>query len=620
MLEALIIILPFLSFLSIGFLYVVGLKYKKIDDVKLGYLASIVPIITFFITLKLFFKMDEAYIVNLFNWIKLAHFEIKVGLYIDNLSIFMSLFVTFIGSLIHLYSIYYMRGEEGFGKFFAYLNLFMTSMLILVLASNPVFMFVGWEGVGVSSYLLVSFYYSNKDNAKAGNKAFIVNRVGDFGFLIAIATLLWSVNFSAFDYVTLKESSHLISPANLAIITFFFFWGATAKSAQIPLYVWLPDAMAGPTPVSALIHAATMVTAGIYLISRFSFLYVEVENIGEIIAYIGIFSALISALIATRQSDIKKILAYSTMSQLGYMFVAVGVGSYTAGLFHVFTHAFFKALLFLGAGAIILALHHEQNIFKMGGLKDKLKPIFIPMLIASLAISGIFPFAGFFSKDEILFTTFASGHYDIWLMGLFIAFLTSFYMFRMMFIVFFNKASTTHIIATPLVIKIVLFILAIGSIVAGFIGIPEAIGGNNLIHHYLAPSLSEKIHHSVANSTIYLLMLLNTLVALLGIFVAYKKYYNFEGEKRSFIAKVFVNKFYIDEIYEFIFIKSLNRVSNFIERVINNFIIDKLVEAIILIYAKGSSLFIKTQVGQIRVYLFYMVLGISMVFLYFLKV
>ncbi len=614
MVEALIVILPFFSFLVIGFLYLIGLKYRQIDEIKLGYLASIAPIISFFLSLKLFLELDEAYIINLFSWIKFSNFEVKVGFYIDNLSIFMTLFITFIGSLIHLYSIYYMRGEAGFGKFFAYLNLFMSSMLILVLSSNPIFMFVGWEGVGLSSYLLISFYYSQKENAKAGNKAFIVNRIGDFGFLIAIALLFSSVNFSSFDYVDLKANSHLISPLNLTIITLLLFWGASAKSAQLPLFVWLPDAMAGPTPVSALIHAATMVTAGIYLIARFSFLYEQVPNIGLMIAYIGIFTSLFAALIATRQSDIKKILAYSTISQLGYMFVAVGIGSYTAGLFHVFTHAFFKALLFLGAGAIILALHHEQNIFKMGGLRDKLKPIFIPMLIATLAISGIFPFAGFFSKDEILFSVFVAKHYDIWLLGLFVAFLTSFYMFRMIFVVFFNKETSLKVHTVPTIMKVVLYILAIGSIIAGFIGIPEVLGGSNLIHHYLSSSLSEITHHEVDLKTVILLMLINTLVALLGIYIAYKKYYNFVGEKHKF--NLFSNKFYVDEIYEAIFTKPLHKSAIFIERVINNFIIEQIVNFMILIYASSSRVFLLTQTGQIRVYLFYMLFGISSIFLF----
>ncbi len=617
MLATLIPALPFLSFMFIGFLYLFNLKSKKISDLQFGYLASIAPIISFFITLKLFFELEKPELIHLFNWIKVEDFYIKVGFYIDNLTLFMMLFITFIGSLIHIYSIYYMRGEEGFGKFFAYLNLFMSSMLILVLASNPIFMFVGWEGVGVSSYLLISFYYNKKENAIAGNKAFIVNRIGDFGFLIAIALLFNATNWSGFDYIYLKASVDNISENTLILIAFFLFWGASAKSAQFPLFVWLPDAMAGPTPVSALIHAATMVTAGIYLIARFSFIYVEVEVVGQVIAYIGIFTALISALIATRANDIKKILAYSTISQLGYMFVAVGLGSYTAGLFHVFTHAFFKALLFLGAGAIIYALHHEQNIFNMGGLKDKLKPIFIPMLIATLAISGIFPLAGFFSKDEILFVAFSSGHYDIWLMGVFIAFLTAFYMFRMIFLVFFNKENKTHkILEVPIVMKFVLYILAIGSILAGFIGIPYALGGSNLIHHYLSDSIYELTHHSVENYIIYLLMLINTIVALLGIFIAYKKYYNFNEEKTSALNTLFLNKFYIDEIYDYLFVKSLNKLSNLTEIFINQILINKIVGSIILIYATTSSIFIRTQTGKIRMYAFYLVLGISSMFLY----
>lgn len=461
---------------------------------------------------------------ELFTWVNIGNLNIAMGfLGGDNLAIFMSMFVTFIGWLIHIYAIGYMTGDKGFGKFFAYFNLFLASMLILVLADNPVILFIGWEGVGLCSYLLIAFYYTDKENVIAGNKAFIANRVGDFGFLLGIVTLFFALGEVDLSFTSLEANIANASPGLLALSGFLLFVGAMGKSAQIPLYVWLPDAMAGPTPISALIHAATMVTAGVYMVARFSFLYIGIEEIGTFIAYIGAFSALLAAVIATRQQDVKKILAYSTMSQLGYMFIAVGLGFYSSGLFHVLTHAFFKAMLFMGAGGMIIALHHEQNIFKMAQHRVQL-PIIggATFLIGVIAISGIPPFSGFFSKDAILAAAFQEGQYLIWLIGMFTAFLTAFYMFRMYFILFVapNKHTTSYVY-TSKTITIPLLILAVGAVGAGFLNLPTVLGGEHLVDTWLAQTNSVQLHMS--HATEYILMVVSVVVAAAGIFVAYKK-------------------------------------------------------------------------------------------------
>ena len=437
-----IVLAPLLGSVVLGLLYLYSIKISKINNKYFTIIAVSTPFISLAIGLAFFFQMlgnDQALFYKAYRWLAVDGYEIDMGFMADHLSIFMVLFVCFVGGLIHVYASGYMKDDEGYGKFFFYFNLFLASMLLLVLADSPIIMFIGWEGVGVCSYLLISFYYEDGANVDAGNKAFLANRVGDLGFTIALITLFYYAGSNGFDYVNLAANIESLSPSMLTFIGVALFVGAMGKSAQIPLYVWLPDAMAGPTPVSALIHAATMVTAGVYMVARFNFLYDLIPDVGVFIAYIGASSALFAAIIATKQTDIKKILAYSTMSQLGYMFIAVGLGGYSIGIFHVFTHAFFKALLFMGAGAVIIALHHEQNIFKMGGMKNKTPLVFITMLIATLAITGVPPFAGFFSKDEILFSAFSSGHYVLWAIGVFTAILTAYYMFRLIFVVFFGK-------------------------------------------------------------------------------------------------------------------------------------------------------------------------------------
>ena len=613
-----IILAPLLGSILNGGLYFYHIKKRPIPELLFSLIGTITPLISFIITLILFLQMYSEQIIfkqHIFTWLNVDKLNIEMALLGDNLSIFMSMFVTFVGWLIHIYAIGYMRGDEGFGKFFAYFNLFLASMLILVLADNPIILFIGWEGVGVCSYLLIKFYYGNKENVIAANKAFIANRVGDFGFLLGVVTLFFALGGVDLSFNTIQENIVNIPNSLLIVIGFLLFVGAMGKSAQIPLYVWLPDAMAGPTPISALIHAATMVTAGVYMVARFHFLYSGIEEIGLFIAYIGAFSALLAAIIATRQTDIKKILAYSTMSQLGYMFIAVGLGFYSTGLFHVFTHAFFKAMLFMGAGGIIIALHHEQNIFKIGQHRANLPIIGTTFLIGVIAISGIPPFSGFFSKDAILAAAFQEGQYLIWAIAMFTAFLTAYYMFRMYFIVF--VAPNHHhqeYVYTSKTITIPLLILAIGAIGAGFLNLPTIFGGHHLVDTWLGSLNSKHIH--MDHLTEYVLMALSIIVAATGIMAAYSKYARFDlskpEEEIGFIGK----KFYVDEIYDSIFVQPTKALSTFIDKIVD----DKIIDAFIM---NSSTAFINIgkkvamiQNANVRFYAVFMLLGMTAVFIY----
>ncbi|WP_321470007.1 NADH-quinone oxidoreductase subunit L [Halarcobacter sp.] len=613
-----IILAPLIgAILNTGF-YFYHIKRKPIPELVFSLIGTITPLIAFLITLSLFLNMvdsDITYRQELFTWINIDTLNISMAFLGDKLAIFMSMFVTFVGWLIHIYAIGYMTKDEGFGKFFAYFNLFLASMLILVLADNPVILFIGWEGVGLCSYLLIAFYYSDTENVLAGNKAFIANRVGDFGFILGIVTLFFALGGVNLSFGSLEANISNASTELLVLSGFLLFVGAMGKSAQIPLYVWLPDAMAGPTPISALIHAATMVTAGVYMVARFHFLYSGIEEIGTFIAYIGAFSALFAAIIATKQQDVKKILAYSTMSQLGYMFIAVGLGFYSSGLFHVLTHAFFKAMLFMGAGGMIIALHHEQNIFKMAQHRVQLPIIGITFLIGVIAISGIPPFSGFFSKDAILAAAFQEGQYGIWAIGMFTAFLTAFYMFRMYFILFVapNK-HTKHYVYTSKTITLPLLILAIGAVGAGFLNLPAALGGEHMVDTWLAQTNSIEVHMS--HTTEYILMVVSVLVAASGIFVAYKKYANFDVYKPESEEGLIANKFYVDEIYDAVFVKTAKVISTFIDKVLDMSIIDALI-------MNGCNQFInfgkkvaELQNANVRFYAVFMLVGMSCVFIY----
>ena len=509
----------------------------------------------------------------------IADFNVSLGFLLDPLSAVMILFVTFVGTLIHIYSIGYMAHEEGFQRFFTYLNLFMGAMLTLVLGNNYLVTFVGWEGVGLCSYLLIGFYFKEEFPPFAGRKAFIVNRVGDFGFvlgLLALVTYFGTLNYTElFPRVIENEElahSAFLGPVTLmGFITFCLFVGATGKSAQIPLFVWLPDAMAGPTPVSALIHAATMVTAGVYMVARSNALFQLAEGTSMLVAVIGCATAILAATIGLAQTDIKKVLAYSTVSQLGYMFLACGVGAYIAAIFHVFTHAFFKALLFLGSGSVIHAMGGEQDMRYMGGLRKYLPVTYKTFLVGTIAIAGIPPLAGFFSKDEILAATFLEHQYVLWAIGLFTAGLTAMYMFRAVYLTFFGEFRGTaeqkaHLHESPAVMTMPLVILAVGAVVAGLIGIPKGMTFNvadiNLFHHFLEPVIAVLPHageHGHLSLPIeWTLIVVSVAVAVTGIFLARRFYGGTVGlgigeewaRKYPGIHRVLVGKYFVDELYD----------------------------------------------------------------------
>ncbi|ARR03095.1 NADH:quinone oxidoreductase I, membrane subunit L [Campylobacter vicugnae] len=596
MLVNIVILAPIIGSLFLGILYLArtGLGLSQGFFAFLGMIGPVVS----FIAMAVLFTQSYGSSINLelFSWLDIAGFSINVGFYLDSLSLVMALFVAFLGMLIHLYSIGYMDGDEGFGKFFCYMNLFLASMLILVLANNPILMFVGWEGVGVCSYLLIAFYFSDKDNVKAGNKAFILNRIGDFGFLIGLIALYLASSGVKFDYIGLNEIT--LSPNVAIFIAFCFIAGALAKSAQIPLYTWLPDAMAGPTPISALIHAATMVTAGVYMVVRFDFLFAGLSLPVEVLAGIGAAGALFAGIIATKATDIKKILAYSTMSQLGYMFAALSYSS-GAAMYHLFTHGFFKALLFLSAGAIIIALHHEQNIFKMGNLKSN-KALYYPMLFGMLAISGIFPFAGFFSKDAIILGALLSGHYVIFSILLFTAGLTAYYCFRLFFLVFYSQNQAPHQHKVPFTMLSVNYLLCLFALGGGFMAIFLD------IDH---PTLMVEIIAGVASMA----------VSGIGIFIAYKKFYNYKNCEESMgkFESIVANRFYIDEIYELIFVKSLKRISHFMREIIDDRILYPLVEFSALMFRGFGQLYAKyTQNGLASSYAFYMLFFVCVIIIF----
>lgn len=546
---------------------------KRVGKTISGTIGTLAVLVSFAITLSFFLQItttNEAVKVSLFDWIAISNFKVDFGFLLDQLSILWLLFVTGIGSLIHLYSISYMHDDENMHKFFGYLNLFVFFMMTLVMGSNLLIMFIGWEGVGLCSYLLIGFWYKNQEYNDAAKKAFIMNRIGDLGLLLGI--FIVGLLFNTIDFAELKsivaqggfeQNITLIGIAALAL-----FIGASGKSAQIPLYTWLPDAMAGPTPVSALIHAATMVTAGIFMITRLHFVFDLAPVVQNAIAIIGAITALVAATIALVQTDIKKVLAYSTVSQLGLMFLALGLGAYEIAVFHVITHAFFKACLFLGSGSVIHALH-EQDMRKMGGLRKAMPITFITMLISSLAISGIFPLAGFWSKDEILMTAFHESP-ALWVIGSLASIFTAFYMFRLMFLTFFNdfrgtETQKSHLHESPALITIPLIVLAILAAIGGLISLP----GNSWLNHYLMPFFANQDHAAhILGPTEYMLMAIATVGALLGIGVAYSKYYKknqVPGDDTTFdgLSKVLYNKYYVDEFYTTVFVKPINALSNF---------------------------------------------------------
>ncbi|PRZ26102.1 NADH-quinone oxidoreductase subunit L [Flavobacterium granuli] len=618
-LALLLLLAPFLGFLFNIFFG------KNIGKTASGIIGTGTVVLSFALSIFFFLQINQSHqaiSIQLFDWIQISNFKVDFGFLLDQLSILWLLFVTGIGSLIHLYSISYMHDDENMHKFFAYLNLFIFFMIALVIGSNLVVLFIGWEGVGLCSYLLIGFWHKNQDFNDAAKKAFIMNRIGDLGLLIGMF-ILGSL-FSTLDYATLKTAIAGATDLNIYWISaaaFALFIGACGKSAQIPLYTWLPDAMAGPTPVSALIHAATMVTAGIFMITRLNFLFDLAPDVQNIIAIVGSITALVAATIALVQTDIKKVLAYSTVSQLGLMFLALGLGAYEVAVFHVITHAFFKACLFLGSGSVIHALHGEQDMRNMGGLKKVMGITFITFLISSLAISGIPPFSGFFSKDEILLVAFEHNKV-LWFIASLASLMTAFYMFRLLYLTFFKEFRGTaeqksHLHESPSLITFPLIVLAILATIGGLISLPT----NSWLNAYLAPLFTKtatEAHHF--GTTEYALMAVAVIGGIVGIAIAYAKYIKqnqlpAEDAAISGFAKVLYNKYYVDEIYDYLFVKSTNSLSRFfrdqVETTLSSLVfgLGKVTNEIAF---QGK----KLQSGSIGFYLFAFVLGLCAIVTY----
>ncbi|HEY3571067.1 MAG TPA: NADH-quinone oxidoreductase subunit L [Thermoanaerobaculia bacterium] len=580
------------------------------------------------------FPNGAAYEQTLYMWTA-GDLNIPVAFLLDHLSAVMLFIVTFVGFLIHVYSVGYMGHEEGYRRYFSYLNLFMSAMLMLVLGNNYLVMFVGWEGVGLCSYLLIGFYYDQAFPPYAGKKAFIVNRIGDFAFLVGMFTL-----FAHFGSLTYHDvfpkivanpglaTAHYTGGFSIAsFVALCFFVGAMGKSAQIPLYVWLPDAMAGPTPVSALIHAATMVTAGVYMVVRSNVIYQLAPGVSLFVAIIGALTAIFAASIGIAQTDIKKVLAYSTVSQLGYMFLAAGLGAYSAALFHVMTHAFFKALLFLGSGSVIHAMSGDQDMDHMGGLKKHLPQTCITYWIGALAIAGIFPFAGFFSKDEILHAAAERGQWVLYAIGLITAGMTAFYMFRSVFLTFHGEFRGTHeqehhLHESPAWMTIPLWILAAGAVVSGFVGAPW----NNRFERFLEPVIQkvqvpgmEVAEHHVS---VLALSLVALAVAALGIYVAWANYGGDKGLARGqhwaarlpVLHRLLLNKWYVDEVYDVLVVRPLAAVSRFFWKVVDTFVIDGAINAGAFLTELTGDVGRFSTTGNVRNYALYFFLGVILLF------
>lgn len=632
----LILLIPLLPF--IGFL-INGLGRKYLSKTVSGVIGSGTVFISFILSLMVFFRLDELTgrqigvnvriitdpVLHYFDFINVASLKVPFSFQIDQLSTVFLLIITGVGFLIHVYSTAYMHQEkrEHFARYFSFLNLFIFSMLLLVMGANYVIMFIGWEGVGLCSYLLIGYWFKNIDYTKAAKKAFVMNRIGDAGFLLAIFWIVSKVHSTNFSDVFAYTPN--FSTGDLIGITLLLFLGATGKSAQIPLYTWLPDAMAGPTPVSALIHAATMVTAGIYMIARSNILYSAAPLTMKIVAIIGAATALFAATIAIKQNDIKKVLAYSTVSQLGYMFLALGSGAYAAAVFHVMTHAFFKALLFLGSGSVIHAMSGQQDIRFMGGLKKKLPITYWTFLIGCLAIAGIVPFSGFFSKDSILLAAFEHNKI-LWVIGLITAALTAFYMFRLLFITFFGSFRGTeeqrqHVHESPAAMTVPLIVLAILSVIGGFIGVPEALmhGGEKLAL-YLAPVVPTA-ENTVGHSQELLLMGLTTLVAVAAISIAWLRYRTYKEEHPKAFGKLLENKWYVDELYDAIIVKPINKLGAFANSVLEKSGIDALVNGVGRLVNYSSRQLRWMQSGQVGSYVLLMVISMVIFFVleFFLK-
>jgi NADH-quinone oxidoreductase subunit L len=663
---ALIPLFPFLGFV------VNATMGRRLPKSISGGLASLVMLASFVVSvisvMKLVALAPEARAAQLpeviYTWIASGDLKVDVGFRLDQLSAVMILVVTGIGSLIHIYSTAYMHDEvdSEFARYFSYLNLFAAFMLVLVLGSSFPVLFVGWEGVGLCSYLLIGFWYRKKSANDAGKKAFIVNRIGDYAFLLGMFAI-----FAQFHTLDFREVASAVAAMPketgfgiLSVATLLLFIGATGKSAQIPLYTWLPDAMEGPTPVSALIHAATMVTAGVYMIGRNAVLFSHAPATMLTVAIIGALTALMAGTIGLVQNDIKRVLAYSTVSQLGYMFLAMGMGAFGAGIFHLYTHAFFKALLFLGSGAVIHALHGEQDIRNMGGLRKELPVTYWTFLIGAIAIAGIPPLAGFFSKDEILFETWMAGHWILWTIGAITALLTAIYMFRLVFLTFWGERSHqpasagshghdagshrrdsgSHLHDAPPAMAVALIVLAIGSVAAGWIGWPHALGGNNAFHAWLQPAFAAPARagaeaaeatgeaegaEAAAASAELTLIGVSTAIAVLGILIAWRIWV-----KRRIIAdrfaatypglyRLLLNKYFVDELYDAAVVQPIKVAST--EGLWRNFdvkLVDGAVNGVAAIVSASASTLRRLQTGSVRTYAGSLFVGVVVILGYYL--
>ena len=614
----LIPLLPLLGFI------IVGVLNKRLNVAMSGGIASAAVLFSFIISAIIFGEVArEGSIperVVLYDWISSGNLSISFSFLIDRLSVIMLMVVTGVGTLIHLYSIGYMSHEQDHPRFFSYLNLFIFFMLLLVLGSNYIVMFVGWEGVGLCSYLLIGFWFKNIDYSNAAKKAFIMNRIGDLGLLLGVFLIYMTFGSVNFNEVFISAANLPQNNAAVTAICLLLFVGAMGKSAQIPLYTWLPDAMAGPTPVSALIHAATMVTAGIYMIVRSNVLYALSPDASSIVAFVGITTAFFAATIGLKQNDIKKVLAYSTVSQLGYMFVALGVGAYQTALFHVITHAFFKALLFLGAGSVIHAMSGEQDVRRMGALKKVLPITHLTFLIGTLAIVGLPPFAGFFSKDEILAKVWMYSPIMFVILAI-TSVLTAVYMFRLYWLTFYgefrgSEHQKNHLHESPVTMTLPLIVLAVLSAVGGFIGMPELFHAPHFLNEFLSPVIFKSSHEEASHTFEILLMSVSVILLAIIMYATYSYYVTKkvkpeeDSEELDSFAKLLTNKYYVDEIYAAIITKPLDKLAAFVYKYIDQGLIDKTVNNTGTALNGISGQLRKLQNGNIGAYIFAMVIGI----------
>ena len=622
-----LLVAPLVGFLINGLLGLSKNKGLKGNEQLSGWIGSLAVLVSLVCSIIAFASLHGGaapFDETLYEWITGESFAFNIGFRVDALTSVMLLVITGVGFLIHVYSIGYMHGDEGYTRYFAYLNLFIFAMLILVLGNNYLMMFVGWEGVGLCSYLLIGFWYEKQTATDAGKKAFIVNRIGDFGFLLGMFTLFaafGTLDFtSIFDAAEADNFQKVFGASTLVIATLLLFVGAIGKSAQIPLYVWLPDAMEGPTPVSALIHAATMVTAGVYMIARSAVLY-NIAHTGEVVAWIGVLTAFFAATIALTQNDIKRILAYSTVSQLGYMFLGVGVGAYASGVFHLVTHAFFKGLMFLTAGSVMHAMANELDMRKMGGLRSKMPITHWTFLVGALAIAG-FPFlSGFWSKDEILHSAWGSSPI-IYAIGLVTAFLTAFYMFRLIFVTFYGESRVdsdvaSHLHESPPVMWVPLAILAIPS---ALIGLLLGWGGHKSWFHHFTKGVFPEAHHE-ASGNVILFMAISSVVGLAGIAFAWSRYRERtpSDEPTNALHKLLANKYYVDEVYNALIVQPIKNGSHYLLwRIVDNGIIDGIVNGVGSIIRFIGGTLRRLQTGLVQVYIVSMVLGIVLFLAYYL--